>query len=387
MLGRLRPPLRSRDLLFMCVTWLIHVCDVTHSHEWHDSFIRVTWLIHVCEMTHSYVWHDSFICVTWLVRRARHNTATHCNELENSATHYNTVQHMHHTHTYAGYATNQEVVRQRSQLVWRSHVANVKKSCRIYEGVMSPIWKCHVAHMKGSCCTLEWVVSRIWRGHDVHFNKSCRTFERVCVTGLIPSYVWHVWHDSFKYVWHVWHDSFLHMCDMCDMTHSSMCDMCDMTHSFICVTCVTWLIQHTDTHYHTYEGIMSRVCSSHVAHMNIWLWRYDDSYDSFICATWLYEDMTRTDTWHDCFICVIVRVCVSCHVSARVLICHTYEGVMSHVWMSHVAHMKESYRVMLHIWRSHIGVMSHVWMSHVAPMKKSYRKLEGVMPEWVKSHA
>jgi len=43
----------------MCVTWLIHTCDVTHSCVWRDSFIRVTWLIHVCDVTHS--------CVTWLI--------------------------------------------------------------------------------------------------------------------------------------------------------------------------------------------------------------------------------------------------------------------------------------------------------------------------------
>jgi len=97
---------------FIRVTWLMHMCDLTHSyvwHEsficmtrpndwdlrefcssgcvWHDSFIRVTWLIHMCDMTQSYLWHDlfmrsaaldvcgmphshvwrdSFICVTWL---------------------------------------------------------------------------------------------------------------------------------------------------------------------------------------------------------------------------------------------------------------------------------------------------------------------------------
>jgi len=39
---------------------------MTHSSVWHDSFICVTWLIHLCDMTHSSVWHDSFICVTWL---------------------------------------------------------------------------------------------------------------------------------------------------------------------------------------------------------------------------------------------------------------------------------------------------------------------------------
>ena len=48
------------------VTWLIHVCDMTHWSVWHDSLICVTWLIHMCDVTHAYVWHDAFICVTWL---------------------------------------------------------------------------------------------------------------------------------------------------------------------------------------------------------------------------------------------------------------------------------------------------------------------------------
>jgi len=49
------------------VTWLIHMCDMTHSYVWHDPFIRVTWLIHMCAMPCSHVWHDSVICVTWLI--------------------------------------------------------------------------------------------------------------------------------------------------------------------------------------------------------------------------------------------------------------------------------------------------------------------------------
>ena len=95
--------------LFMCVTWLIHmcdmtysyhddagademgvsirsrmrshsrrgidfltaacwnVCDMTHSHVWHDAFTCVTWRFHMCDMTHSYVRHDWIIRVTWLL--------------------------------------------------------------------------------------------------------------------------------------------------------------------------------------------------------------------------------------------------------------------------------------------------------------------------------
>ena len=55
------------SLMFSSVTWLIHTRDMTHSYEWHDSFIWVTWLIHMCDMTHSCEWHDSFIRVTWLI--------------------------------------------------------------------------------------------------------------------------------------------------------------------------------------------------------------------------------------------------------------------------------------------------------------------------------
>jgi len=58
---------------FICVTWLMYVCAMTHSYMWHDSFTCVTWLIHACDLPHSYVWHDYsyvwhdwFICVTWL---------------------------------------------------------------------------------------------------------------------------------------------------------------------------------------------------------------------------------------------------------------------------------------------------------------------------------
>ena len=34
----------------MCVTWLVCMCDVTHSWVWHKSFISVTWFIHMRAM-------------------------------------------------------------------------------------------------------------------------------------------------------------------------------------------------------------------------------------------------------------------------------------------------------------------------------------------------
>ena len=58
------------------VSWLIHTCDMTHSHVWHDSpgasissdmtHSCVTSLIYTRDMTHSHVWHDPSTCVPWL---------------------------------------------------------------------------------------------------------------------------------------------------------------------------------------------------------------------------------------------------------------------------------------------------------------------------------
>jgi len=50
--------------LFICLTWLIHMCDMSHS--WVNSRpTAICW--GMCDMTHSYVWHDSLTCVTWLI--------------------------------------------------------------------------------------------------------------------------------------------------------------------------------------------------------------------------------------------------------------------------------------------------------------------------------
>ena len=61
----------ARHDSFICVTWLIYMCDMTHSYTWYDdSFLCVTWLIHMCDMTHpcvsrdvSYTRHTAFVYV------------------------------------------------------------------------------------------------------------------------------------------------------------------------------------------------------------------------------------------------------------------------------------------------------------------------------------
>jgi len=81
--------------------------------------------------------------------------------------------------------------------------------------------------------------------------------------------------------------------------------------------------------------------------------------------------------------------------------CYTYERVMSHIWMSHGTHTKESWHtyewVTAHIRMRHVThmndprytyerVMPHVWMSRVTHMNESCHTYEWVMPHIWMSH-
>jgi len=71
---------------------------------------------------------------------------------------------------------------------------------------------------------------------------------------------------------------------------------------------------------------------------------------------------------------------------------HTYEWIMSHIWMSHVTHMNESCRtyewVMLHIWMRHVTHMSESchtcvpWPIHLA-MNMGWLRLVGSLKLYV----
>jgi len=70
-------------------------------------------------------------------------------------------------------------------------------------------------------------------------------------------------------------------------------------------------------------------------------------------------------------------------------LCHTYEWIMSHIWICHVTHMNESYHTyeqgLSHIWTNKCHTYEWVWphirMNHIAHMNKPWHTCK-----WVTSH-
>ena len=181
----------------ICVTWLVHMCDMTHSYVWHGSFICVNvcvWYGYMCDMTRSYVWHvwhDSCICVTWLIHMCERMCEPY-HTYEWAMAHICTdMSHewmCHVTHRIR-YTTHIKVLCHTYECVtsriWRchtyervmshicmSHVTHKNELCHAYEQGMSRTWMCH---MNVSCHSCECVMSRVWTS-KMYFDGGCRIY-------------------------------------------------------------------------------------------------------------------------------------------------------------------------------------------------------------------
>ena len=99
--------------------WLVYMCVMTHSYVCHDLFICVTWLIHICDTTFSIsLLYITFIYVTWLVM-------SHVNES---------------CHIWTSHVTYERVMSHMNESchMWMSHVtyervmSHMNESCHIY---------------------------------------------------------------------------------------------------------------------------------------------------------------------------------------------------------------------------------------------------------------
>jgi len=127
--------------------------------------------------------------------------------------------------------------------------------------------------------------------------------------------------------------------------------------SYICMSHVS----HMNESCRAYEWVVSHIWMSHVVHMN-------ESCRTWICHVAHVNESCRTYEWvmlHECAMSHISMTYVAwmshafylqpkLHAAQRLQVdiytamliginksCRTYEWVMSHIWMSHVAHINE----------------------------------------------
>jgi len=180
--------------LLICVTWLIHISDMTHSCQWHDSFIFVT---HLCDMTHSYKWHDSFInirrysFICWTCIISIYATWHICDLYEwvmshrwvSHVTYINVSCHLHHLHICDTYLLDMH----------HFHICDMTQLHSWHDLLIPVTWLIHLLEMQHShICDLTH--SYVW--HDA----SIYTTWLVHILDMHHSHIWDMTHSC------EWHD-------------------------------------------------------------------------------------------------------------------------------------------------------------------------------------
>jgi len=314
----------------------MHICYVTHSYVWHDSFICSTWLIHTCDMAQSYMWHDSsiflleetqlpalhmwhdsFICVTWLIRMCRM------------------------THSYVSHDSF-------ICMIWLIHMCGMTHSYAQHDSFILCIEEpqqatLHMWHDSFICAT--------WLNHTLHRGAPTAHPFRNSPTRIL----------------------LLHFpAQTRDMTRSWLICICDMTHSCVChdsythslratwlihviydaFICVIWLTHMYSPAWHDSKFADTNPPPSPLPCTNVW-------HDSFIYERWRIDewDITSSYVRHDSLQSVLLEIRrheSSSSSSTQLCTCVTWLDL----WMSHFS------GIMSHKWMSHVSeVMSHKWMS------------------------
>ena len=210
----------------------------------------------------------------------------------------------------------------------------------------------HVTYMDESCHIHKWVMWHIWMRHVTHMNESCHTYERI---------VWHIWMRSQC----AWIDMFAdQLLSHISMRYIALCT--SRMYSSLLWICLSllWLLlsllrMYTSLLWIYADQLLSHIsmrhtalCTSRMYTSLLWiymslLWMYTSLLWFVLSLLWFFWSLLRDR----CLFYGYMRhiaLCTSMNES-----CHTYEWVMSHVWMSHVTHTHES-------WHAYEWVMSPV---------------------------
>jgi len=222
-----------------------------------------------------------------------------------------------------------------------SHVPHTKESCPKRKWVTAHTRMSHVKHAKESCPTCEWVMALVRMSHVTHINESWPMYEHV----LESTYQWVISHTRMS---HVTASRIHYHCPCLQLTPSSLIlgkMVLTANRGSANVYVMQWRdsflrlhhVPHTNmscptcTRLHTRESIVqTKMQTKMQTKIQTKMWR---SYATHIFLPHLFPIKT-----------ILLQI--------RSL--HTYECVMSHIWMGHVPYMNASCPI--YEW-----VMSHVY--------------------------
>jgi len=294
------PLLFTHSVPWSCVPWLIHVCDMTHSCVWHDSFICVTWLTHVCDMTHAYI--CALLCVM------------------------HTFVHYYPQILSFGHACHHLFAPQHVQyyslicFTWLSHICDMTHSCAWHDSSMCVTWLIHMCdsrtHLRPIVCNSH--ICPLLSTNSVPWS---------CMPWLVCTSAWailltHMFHMTHPYSWHDSYRCVTWFIHVCDMTHAHIC-------ALLCV-------MRTFADYYPQILCLDPACHDSFAPQHV-------QCDSFMCVTGITHkcDMTHSHAWHDSFVhslfflaCLWVR-------DGFPALCVTW---LFHMWIWLTLHMTSSWR-------------------------------------------
>jgi len=340
----------------VCVGTCIHACVISRLY----AFIHLIWLMHMCDMTQSCVWHDSFICVTGLIHMGDMNYMYATTRLinmcrMNTCTHMDDKEMCDMTHSYE--------VKSFTCVPRLSHMCRINTSrhmdhtCVDYTCVK---WLIHMGGINYMCATTQLINMfrmNTWR----HLDHTC--VHDTCVTWLI--YVGEINYTCAT-------TRLINMCRMNTCTHMDDREMCDMTHSYEVksFTCVPRL---------------SFICAAST-HQDKWIIPVHMGKVNYLCATTRLLNMCRINTWRHLDHTCVQDTCVTwliymCDMNYMRATSHEDMLQHKHTWMierprhrrmHHVARTNESChtRHITHLCdtdtaiplKRHVTYMSETWL-------------------------
>ena len=223
---------------------------------------------------------------------------------------------------------------------WMSHAIYTNKPYHTHECAMPHIRMRQVTYARVLSYTNEWVTPHTWTSHATHMNGSYHRAYLLLHQLLQQTAIAHVVYRCcngvavvLRYGQRTWHAlALLQSSAISNVTHMNTSGHVRMSH-VLHEWCPIWMshVTHMNESCHTYESVIPHTWRSHTTNL---------TYDLSLTHTWRVSHTQMTCLFHTQHAPALSST--ASHVTHMNTSCHTYEYVMSHIWIRHVTHMSRA---------------------------------------------